>query len=74
MNQEYVKKIQEWVVLDNKALEIKNRIKDIQEDSKDLLNQKDEIEKGLKLGAKKYLIKATLTLDEILYQVNDLLS
>lgn len=36
--------------------------------------QKDEIEKGLKLGAKKYLIKATLTLDEILYQVNDLLS
>jgi len=36
--------------------------------------QKDEIEKGLKLGAKKYLIKATLTLDEILFQVNDLLS
>ena len=32
--------------------------------------QKEEIEKGLKLGADKYLIKATLTLDEILGEVN----
>lgn len=35
--------------------------------------QKDEIEKGLNLGAEKYLVKATLTLDEILTQVNDVL-
>jgi DNA-binding response OmpR family regulator len=35
--------------------------------------QKDEIEKGLSLGAEKYLVKATLTLDEILSQVNDVL-
>lgn len=35
--------------------------------------QKDEIEKGLKLGAEKYLIKATLTLDEILSEVNNVL-
>jgi DNA-binding response OmpR family regulator len=35
--------------------------------------QKEEIEKGLTLGAEKYLVKATLTLDEILTQVNDVL-
>jgi DNA-binding response OmpR family regulator len=35
--------------------------------------QKEEIEKGLGLGAEKYLVKATLTLDEILTQVNDVL-
>lgn len=35
--------------------------------------QKEEIEKGLKLGAEKYLIKATLTLDEILSEVNNVL-
>ncbi len=35
--------------------------------------QKEEIEKGLKLGAEKYLIKATLTLDEILTEVNTVL-
>ncbi|MEY2641104.1 MAG: hypothetical protein RL150_497 [Candidatus Parcubacteria bacterium] len=35
--------------------------------------QKEEIEKGLKLGAEKYLIKATLTLDEILTEVNEVL-
>lgn len=35
--------------------------------------QKEEIEKGLNLGAEKYLVKATLTLDEILVQVNDVL-
>lgn len=35
--------------------------------------QKDEIEKGLKLGAEKYLVKATLTLDEILTEVNKVL-
>lgn len=35
--------------------------------------QKEEIEKGLKLGAEKYLIKATLTLDEILTEVNNVL-
>ncbi len=36
--------------------------------------QKEEIEKGLRLGADKYLVKATLTLDEILVQVNDVLT
>lgn len=35
--------------------------------------QKEEIEKGIKLGAEKYLIKATLTLDEILTEVNNVL-
>ncbi len=35
--------------------------------------QKEEIEKGLTLGADKYLVKATLTLDEILSQVNEVL-
>ena len=35
--------------------------------------QKEEIEKGLSLGAEKYLVKATLTLDEILAQVNEVL-
>ena len=35
--------------------------------------QQEEIEKGLKLGAEKYLVKATLTLDEILIQVNNVL-
>lgn len=35
--------------------------------------QKEEIEKGIKLGAEKYLIKATLTLDEILSEVNTVL-
>lgn len=35
--------------------------------------QKEEIEKGLTLGAEKYLIKATLTLDEILTEVNEVL-
>jgi DNA-binding response OmpR family regulator len=35
--------------------------------------QKEEIEKGLRLGAEKYLVKATLTLDEILVQVNQVL-
>jgi len=35
--------------------------------------QKEEIEKGLRLGAEKYLIKATLTLDEILTEVNKVL-
>lgn len=35
--------------------------------------QKEEIEKGLQLGAEKYLIKATLTLDEILTEVNQVL-
>jgi len=32
--------------------------------------QKEEIEKGIRLGADRYLIKATLTLDEILGEVN----
>jgi len=36
--------------------------------------QKEEIEKGLRLGADKYLVKATLTLDEILTQVNEVLT
>lgn len=50
------------------------------EDTKDIpviilsnFGQKEEIEKGLGLGAEKYLVKATLTLDEILTQVNDVL-
>ncbi len=36
--------------------------------------QKEEIEKGLTLGAEKYLVKATLTLDEILSEVNNVLT
>lgn len=36
--------------------------------------QKEEIEKGIALGAEKYLIKATLTLDEILSEVNTVLT
>jgi len=35
--------------------------------------QKSEVEKGLKLGAERYLIKATLTLDEIFSEINTIL-
>ena len=35
--------------------------------------QREEIEKGLALGAEKYLVKATLTLDEIMIQINEVL-
>lgn len=35
--------------------------------------QREEIEKGLTLGAEKYLVKATLTLDEIMTQVSEVL-
>ena len=47
MNNQYVQKVQAWVVLDNKALEVKNRIKDIQDTHKELFNQKDELEKEI---------------------------
>lgn len=36
--------------------------------------QKSEVEKGLSLGAQKYLIKATLTLDEILLEMAKILA
>jgi len=35
--------------------------------------QKSEVEKGLQLGAARYLIKATLTLDEIFGEINSIL-
>ncbi|MFT5179772.1 MAG: CheY-like chemotaxis protein [Candidatus Paceibacteria bacterium] len=35
--------------------------------------QKSEIEKGLNLGAERYLIKATLTLDEIFSEISSIL-
>ena len=47
MNNQYVQKVQEWVVLDNKAIDVKNRIKEIQETHKELFNQKDELEKEI---------------------------
>ena len=37
------------------------------------LGQKEEIEQGLKLGARDYLIKAHFTLDEILLKIKKLL-
>jgi len=36
--------------------------------------QKSEIEKGLKLGAEKFLIKATITLDEVFREAETILS
>lgn len=36
--------------------------------------QKEEIEKSLRLGAEKYLVKATLNLDEILIIANEVLN
>lgn len=36
--------------------------------------QKSEIEKGLKLGAEKFLIKATITLDEVFREAENTLS
>ena len=36
--------------------------------------QKSEVEKGLSLGAQKYLIKATLTLDEIILEMGKILA
>jgi len=36
--------------------------------------QKSEIEKGLKLGAEKFLIKATITLDEVFREAEEILS
>jgi hypothetical protein len=47
MNTEYVKKIQDWVVLDNQALEIKQQLKDIQEQHKELFTKRDELEKEI---------------------------
>ena len=47
MNIQYVQKVQDWVVLDNKVLDVKNRIKEIQETHKELFNQKDELEKEI---------------------------
>lgn len=35
--------------------------------------QKSEIEKGIRLGAEKFLIKATLTLDEIVSEISKIL-
>lgn len=35
--------------------------------------QKSEVERGLSLGAERYLIKATLTLDEIFSEINNIL-
>lgn len=35
--------------------------------------QESEVEKGLSLGAEKYLIKATLTLDEIFVEIDNVL-
>ena len=47
MNQDYVTKLQKWVVLDNKAIAIREKIKEIQEENKELLAQKDDIEKDI---------------------------
>ena len=35
--------------------------------------QKDEVQKGLDLGAEKFLIKATLTLDEIFREIDNII-
>lgn len=40
-----IKKIQDWVQLDNKVREIKENIKKL--DNKELIEQKDELEKGI---------------------------
>ena|SRR3989338_3412102 len=37
------------------------------------LSQKSDIEKGMKLGASKYLVKATVSLDEIVGEIQDVL-
>lgn len=37
------------------------------------LGQKEDVEKGEKLGAKKFIIKATVTLDEIITEIADIL-
>lgn len=54
MDAEYIKKIQRWVQLDNKVLEMQEQlkplqedIKKIQEDNKDLLSEKEELESDI---------------------------
>lgn len=38
------------------------------------LGQKEDIEKGVKLGANKYLVKATVVLDDLVREIQDLVS
>lgn len=47
MDAEYIRKVQQWVQLDNKALEATNQIKKIQEEYKPLFEERDELEKDI---------------------------
>lgn len=48
-------------------------IKDIPVTILSNLGQKEDIEKGLALGANSYIVKAALTLDEIVVKINEVL-
>jgi len=61
------------------GFEILKQLKEMQ-NTKDIpvvilsnFGQKEEVKKGLELGAEKYLVKATLSLDDILIEVNRVL-
>ena len=47
MDTDNVKKIQDWIVLDNETLKIRQQIKDIQEQHKDLFAKRDALEKEI---------------------------
>lgn len=47
MDVEYIKKIQEWIQLDNRTIDIKNTIKTLQTDNKDIFDKRDEVEKEI---------------------------
>jgi len=62
-----------WEILNkikNEKLKIKNNLKIIVLSN---LGQKEEVEKGLELGADKYLIKAHYTPSEVVEEIKDLL-
>lgn len=47
MDAEYIRKVQKWVQLDNRAIEATTQIKKIQEEFKPVLEERDELEKDI---------------------------
>ena len=73
-------KIDGWQVLEEieklkkeKGPSGKNKLKDLKVLVLSNLSQKEEVEKGLRLGATKYLIKASYTPSEIIEEIKKLL-
>jgi hypothetical protein len=47
MDPGYIKKIQRWVQLDNKVIEVTNKVKALQDEHKAVYEEKDELEKEI---------------------------